>query len=259
MQTDSIFFQLFSVYPGSFFELIGLPSEAAQSYRFDSVEVKQTSFRIDGVFLPLAENPLSPIIFAEVQFQKDPALYKRLFSEIFLYLRWADGNPDWRAVVVFAKRSIEPDVTTGYDWMLNDPNVQRIYLDELADGECSLGIDIIRLVVESEETAKLQARLLVERARRVADAALGREIVELIETILLYKFPRLSREEIEAMFSVSDLKKTKVYQEALQAGREEGRLEVAREMLANGMPIEVVQKMTKLPLEELQKIAATDR
>lgn len=191
-------------------------------------------------------------------FQKDPAIYKRLFSEIFLYLRWADTNPDWRAVVVFAKRSIEPDVTTGYRELLNSQNLQRVYLDELAEEERTLGIDIIRLVVESEATAKIQASRLVERARGVPDAALRREIVELIETILLYKFPRLTREEIEAMFSVSDLKKSKVYQEALQEGREEGReegrIEIAKEMLANGMSVELVHQMTKLPLVDIQRL-----
>ena len=65
MRTDSIFFQLFSVYPSSFFELVGLPAEEARSYRFDSVEVKQTAFRIDGVFLPTPENQQRPIIFAD--------------------------------------------------------------------------------------------------------------------------------------------------------------------------------------------------
>ena len=71
MKTDSIFFRLFAVYPASFFELLGLPAEEARAYRFDSVEVKQTAFRIDGVFLPLGEDSEHPVIFAEIQFQSD--------------------------------------------------------------------------------------------------------------------------------------------------------------------------------------------
>jgi predicted transposase YdaD len=39
---------------------------------------------------------------------------------------------------------------------------------------------------------------------------------------VVYKFPKLSREEIERMFGLSELRRTKVYQEALQEGREEG-------------------------------------
>ncbi|QUY45644.1 DUF4351 domain-containing protein (plasmid) [Acaryochloris marina S15] len=50
-------------------------------------------------------------------------------------------------------------------------------------------------------------------------------IMELIETIVVYKFPQLSREEIESMLGLSELKQTKVYQEALDEGRQEGRQE----------------------------------
>jgi predicted transposase YdaD len=39
---------------------------------------------------------------------------------------------------------------------------------------------------------------------------------------MVYKFPELSREAIEAMFSVSELKQTKVYQEAFQEGEQAG-------------------------------------
>jgi predicted transposase YdaD len=39
-----------------------------------------------------------------------------------------------------------------------------------------------------------------------------------METVLVYKFPQLSRQEIEAMFTLDDLKHTHVYQEAEQEG-----------------------------------------
>jgi len=39
---------------------------------------------------------------------------------------------------------------------------------------------------------------------------------------LTYYFPQKSREEIEAMFELSDLKQTRVYQEALAEGEERG-------------------------------------
>jgi predicted transposase YdaD len=42
----------------------------------------------------------------------------------------------------------------------------------------------------------------------------------------VYKFPKLTRQEVEAMFSHSDLKKTRVYQDAMlegvQIGKQEG-------------------------------------
>jgi predicted transposase YdaD len=42
---------------------------------------------------------------------------------------------------------------------------------------------------------------------------------------MVYKFPQLSREEIERMFGLSELRQTKVFQEALQEGEEKGRQE----------------------------------
>jgi predicted transposase YdaD len=38
---------------------------------------------------------------------------------------------------------------------------------------------------------------------------------------MIYKFPELSREVIEAMFSISELKQTRVYRDAMDEGRTE--------------------------------------
>ncbi|MFH7026409.1 MAG: DUF2887 domain-containing protein [Heteroscytonema crispum UTEX LB 1556] len=81
MKTDSIFYQLFAEFPSIFFELIGRPSNT-QGYQFRSVEIKQTAFRIDGVFLPPENSPDKTVYFCEVQFQKDDFLYHRLFAEL---------------------------------------------------------------------------------------------------------------------------------------------------------------------------------
>jgi hypothetical protein len=52
VKTDSIFYRLFQELPEIFFELIGNPPQTAEGYKFSSIEIKQTTFRIDGVFLP---------------------------------------------------------------------------------------------------------------------------------------------------------------------------------------------------------------
>jgi predicted transposase YdaD len=46
-----------------------------------------------------------------------------------------------------------------------------------------------------------------------------------METVLVYKFAHLSRKEIEAMFGLSELKQTRVYQEAKEEGVQIGRQE----------------------------------
>ncbi len=48
---------------------------------------------------------------------------------------------------------------------------------------------------------------------------------------MVYKFQELSREVIEAMFSVSELKQIRVYRDAMDEGREEGRAEEAQALV----------------------------
>jgi len=85
VKTDSLFNRIFQEFPNIFFELIGITPEIARSYQFSSVEVKQTAFRIDGIFLPNRGN--DSIYFVEVQFQLQQDFYSRFLAEIFLYLR----------------------------------------------------------------------------------------------------------------------------------------------------------------------------
>jgi predicted transposase YdaD len=47
----------------------------------------------------------------------------------------------------------------------------------------------------------------------------------------VYKFPKLSREEIQAMFTLDDLRQTRVYQDAKQEGVQQGRQNEARSLL----------------------------
>jgi len=102
MRTDSIFYQIFQSLPEVFFQLIKVEAEQSSFYDFSSVELKQTSFRIDGLFLPNKTSLNLPVYFIEVQFQKDTELYGRFFSEIFLYLRLYNNNKNWRGVSCYA-------------------------------------------------------------------------------------------------------------------------------------------------------------
>ena len=67
MKTDSLFYRLFQRCPQLAMELLVLELSGS-SYCFGSEEIKQTAFRLDGVFKPLTANPNHPLIFAEVQY-----------------------------------------------------------------------------------------------------------------------------------------------------------------------------------------------
>ena len=225
MKTDSLFYQIFHTSPGIFFELIGRSATEANGYEFRSVEIKQPDFRIDGVFVPSSKSSSQTVYFVEVQFQKDQLLYHRFFAELFLYLAQNPATRDWQAVVVYPRSSLEPDESSLYRALLSSAQVQQVYLDELAAvPEPSLGLGLVQLVVENTTQAANRARQLIERSQQEAVTGLSRQgIIELIQTIVVYKFPQLSREEIEQMLGLSELKQTKVYQEARQEGRLEGQ------------------------------------
>jgi len=81
----------------------------------------------------------------------------------------------------------------------------------------------VKLIVSKKSQAPELVSGLMQRTRtEIVDATIKRDIVELLETVLLSKFSNLTRQEIEAMFLLSDIKQTRVYQEARQEGRQEG-------------------------------------
>lgn len=262
MKIDSIFYQLFQVAPAIFFELIGVNTTNIQNYQFRSIELKQTAFRIDGVFLPLNNTQERPVYFVEVQFQKDSYLYHRFFAEIFLFLDQNKLTNDWHAVVIYPRRSIEPDETWLYRSLLASSQVQRVYLDELEPtGDTSIGLGIVQLIVEKPASSANKARELIRQAgRSLATSDIStQEIIELIETIIVYKFPQLSRQEVEEMLGLSELKQTRVYQEALEEGRQEGRQEgklaAVPLLLQAGVSIEQIAQQLDLDVAAVRQIA----
>ncbi|MBZ8181588.1 Rpn family recombination-promoting nuclease/putative transposase [Oscillatoria salina IIICB1] len=137
-----------------------------------------------------------------------------------------------------------------------------MYLDELPASatERSLGLGIIQLVVTSEQQTPIRARQLLDRATvQFPDAQQQQRVIQLIETIVVYKFPTLSREEVEAMLGLSDLKQTRVYQEAKEEGRQEGKLETKLAMipllLELGLSIEQISQRLELDLDTVRRVA----
>jgi predicted transposase/invertase (TIGR01784 family) len=267
MRTDTIFFQLFQTFDNLLFELVGLPPESSEGYHFTSVEIKEKAFRFDGIFIP--DSVDKNIWFVEVQFQKRAEFYWEFIGEIFLYLSQYKPEHDWQAVAIFAKRSIEPEIPKQFRALFAGGHIARIYLDELPDSE-SLSLGLVKLIVApKKETIALAHQL----ADRVGQSDRER-MIEFIETVLLYKFPQMSRDEVEAMFTLSDLKKTRVYRDALQEGKLEGKLEgekigtqlgqvlglrkVAVRLLTRKfgkVTLKTVKRLERLSAEQLEELA----
>ncbi|GEA27540.1 hypothetical protein MiAbW_02106 [Microcystis aeruginosa NIES-4325] len=260
MKRDSIFYRLFQQSPSLLFDLLENPPDNATEYRFDSVAVKEPKFEIDGVFLPPDNDSSGVIYFCEVQFQKDERLYERVFGESFLYFyRQRERFADWQIVVIYPTRSLEQSNTHPYRAPLNCPQVHRIYLNELGEiQQLPLGVALMVLTTVEETQAPEKARYLLARTQeQIADTEASRAIIEMIATIMVYKFTNLSRQEVDAMLGLQ-LADTRVYREAKEEGRLEGESALILRLLQRrfGAVDEVLAaRIQSLEIEQLESLA----
>ena len=266
MKTDILFYRLFLLLPQVALELLDLPYRI-DSYRFVSEEIKQTSFRIDGLFKPTEDNPEQPLIFTEVQYQPDADFYARLFSEITLYLYRQKPGRKWLALVIYPTRSAEKAASIEFEPFMSLPQLHRIYLEDYQNqSDLTPTLELIRLIASNaQQTITLAQKLSKQRD------IIGSDIfLDLIETILVYKLPHLSREDVKAMLQINDiqLKQTRFYQEIAveegQKGRQEGRQEESVALLTRLMRRkfnlqpgleQTLQLLPELPLESLESLA----
>jgi predicted transposase/invertase (TIGR01784 family) len=127
-----------------------------------------------------------------------------------------------------------------------------------------LGLAILHLIRETESHAPTMARELITRTKaEIADEALRHDLEELIETLILYKLPLLSREEIQKMLQVNDIRETRVFKEALEEGRVEGREEginfaICR-LAAKNMSAEQIAETLEVSAEQVREVIANAR
>lgn len=259
MKTDSIFYNIFQEFPFVFFALLGIPAESANQYQFTSQEVKQLAFRLDGLFLPIIPDPQLPFYVVEVQFQPDTTLYYRLFAELFIYLKQYQPPHPWQLVVIYPNRQTERESNIHFQEMLVLPQITRIYIDELSASEtASLPIKVLKLVIEPDNTAENFAIDLARQAEtEISDITARKNFINLLEIIIVYKLPQKTREEVAAMFSLTDLKQTRFYQDVFAEGQAEAKQQqkvAIFRLFSLGLATEQIATVFGLPVAE---VAAT--
>ena len=238
------------------FELAEWPVPAGVVYTLHAEEVKQTSFRLDGLLLPPPDFPDLPGIFVETQFQRLNDFYSRWFAEIFLWLYRQQWQRPWRAVVIFPSREVDPQPPVAYQPLLDNPWVKRVYLEDLKDrADLTPGLQLIQLIVAEPDEAVSQAPALLRARGGPAADPNWRQWLDWIETVLVYKLPRLSREEIQRMLHLPEveLKQTRFYQDVFAEGRTEGRAEGRTEGRAEGRTEGQQQEAVALVLRQLRR------
>jgi predicted transposase/invertase (TIGR01784 family) len=254
METDSLFYRLFSEKPKLIFELLG-EKPPRTTYTFSSYEIKQTSLRADGILEPNA--PTSPIVFIEAQgYRSDKnKFYSSFFTKIFAYLHEYEPPNDWRAVILFTHRKHDRGVPIHYQDFVTTGRLQRVYLDEMPPEmrDRSLETSLIQLFGLDKQSAFDRATTILRQTQQqTADAIEQQRVLEWVVTVFVHKFPKLSREEIKAMLGTkAELKKTRFYQEA----QEEAFMKAIPALIEAGMSISEIAKRLEIPVKQVKAIA----
>jgi predicted transposase/invertase (TIGR01784 family) len=189
------------------------------------------------------------VYFCEVQFQPDELLYERMLSEIAIYTyRNRERFANWQAVVIYPTRSTEQSRLDMVWELLESRRIRRVYLDELGEVEdLPTGLGLMVLTTLEGEKAKSEARGLIQRAEG------SRDIIEIVSTIIFYKFNNLSRDEVDIMLGI-ELQQTRVYQEAKADGEKIVVLKQLDRKLGN-ITTEIRSRVNNLSIEQLESLS----
>lgn len=256
MKTDSILNRFFREFPGEFFALLGEDRQKAERYEFNSVEVKEQRFRFDGVFKPKTNS--DRLYFFEAQFKKEDDFYLRFFGEAAVYLRQNQPENPWQAIVLFPTPEVDPGVHPHYQEFFASGRIKRIYLTGLPkEAFTRFPLNLLKIIIDSNQEALATAETIIRQLpQQVQDEETQETIVDLLINLLLNKLPQMSREEILKMFEplLSDIKKSRAYQEIAEEGRQEKTREFARILLRKRMSLKFISEVTGLSPEEIRAL-----
>jgi len=110
-----------------------------------------------------------------------------------------------------------------------------------------MGLQLIQLIVADEEKAINAAQNKLKRIKIQTDQETAAHWLEWAETILVYKLPRLSREEIQKMLGYNDieLKQTRFYQDVFTEGLQEGIDEGIHEGIQKGEAKVILRQLNR--------------
>jgi predicted transposase YdaD len=205
---------------GSLVPSLGPDAPGDELYRFDAPELKAASHRLDGAFWPRSADTGTaeqPVVLLEVQMQGKPGFKHRLGAQSFRFLQ-LHPQVEHLAVVVLVphqRLNLGPArlplqlqaFVDGVVWLSLEELGQQADLDPL--------LSLLTLPVRPE--AELQASSQQILARRP-------DLLSAVQTILLERLPFLTREDFMefATIPAKDLRHTRVAQEWIEEGRQEG-------------------------------------
>jgi len=255
MKTDKWFYKLFLSQPGMLAELMpGI--EENWEFIYNAPVVKEKEFRLDGVFTPVSNNPMIPMVFAEAQMQSDAGFYGRYFSQLFVHINQYTVKQDWRGLLILRDRSQGLGWEVPYTELL-ERRVTQLYLSDLRDQqELTPNLMLLQLLVTEKDKSAVIGRKLLQEADTRGEF---QRRLSLIETILANKFPELTKEIIMNMLDLEivDITQSRFYQEIIVEGLQEGEANLVIRQLRRRLgelPESQCSQIKSFPVSQLEDL-----
>ncbi|KHG38929.1 MAG: DUF2887 domain-containing protein [Aphanizomenon flos-aquae KM1D3_PB] len=255
MKTDKWFYELFLSQPGMLAELMpGI--EENWEFVYNAPVVKEKEFRLDGVFTPVSNNPMIPMVFAEAQMQSDSGFYGRYFSQLFVHINQYTVKQDWRGLLILRDRSQGLGWEVPYTELL-EKRVTQLYLSDLRDQqELTPNLMLLQLLVTEKDKSAVIGRKLLQEADTRGEF---QRRLSLIETILANKFPELTKEIIMNMLDLEivDITQSRFYQEIIVEGLQEGEANLVIRQLRRRLgelPESQCSQIKSFPVSQLEDL-----
>jgi predicted transposase YdaD len=259
MKTDKLFYRIFLSQPELIAELLsGIP--AGCEFEYSAPVVKEKEVRLDGLLTPLSDDLTLPLVFLEAQMQRDVKFYGRFFAGLFAYLNQYEVVRPWRGLLILRSRRQSLGSVVPYQLLFN-AWVERLYLEDLLPlRNLTPNLAILRLLVIPDREAGSAAQSILTDTDSDAEF---RCRLDLVEAILVNKFPLLTIEEVRQMLNLREasVRETRFFQEILQEGRQEGRQEgetdlVLRQVVrrCGELAIEQTTQIRSLPIDQLENL-----
>jgi predicted transposase YdaD len=224
--SDKLFFWLFQQRAERLQPLVASLLPRMEGYVFSAPVLKEREYRLDGLFLPPADQPESPTLILEAQMAADPDFLLRLNAETgcLLQQQQRQGRPirQWQVVVICPSRQLNfGDPTPVQEFVERRVVWIELLSERLPPAAPPLQRALGMLLLPE---AQLPACSAVVRAE-AAGTSLETEIDDVIAAILVSRFSGRTVPEICAMggITVEDFSSSVAYREIFGLGRQEGR------------------------------------
>jgi predicted transposase YdaD len=223
--SDKLFYWLFQQHAERIQPLVAELLPRMEGYVFSAPVLKEREYRLDGLFLPPADQPELPALILEAQMAADPGFLLRLNAETARLLQQQDRQGrairHWQVVVICPSRDLN----------LGDPTPVQEFVERRV-----VWIELLseRLPPSAPPLQKALAMLLLPEDQlpasskairaEAAGTSLGSEIDDVIAAIMVSRFSGRTVPEICAMggITVDDFTSSVAYREIFGLGHQQG-------------------------------------